>query len=100
MSNGLSKAELIKMAARVIPVSNQPNNTSLNIKKYCVRKIFGSSHTGHLLIGVLWILLFISDSREFLQGEERIQSVNRKISLNCVRVPGQNGTWFLSKVHT
>lgn len=70
------------MAARVILVSNQPNSTSLNIKKYCVRKIFSSSHTGHLLIGVLWILLFISDSGEFLQGEEIIQSVNRKISLD------------------
>lgn len=82
MSNGLSKAELIKMSAHVILVSKQPNNHSLNRKKYRIGKIFSSSYTGNTLIGVLWILLRISDSREFLPGEIIIQIVNRKISLN------------------
>lgn len=82
MSNGHSRAELIEMSARVVLVSKQPNNHSPNIKKYCIGKIFSSSYTGNNLRGVLWVLLFVSDSRELVQGEKIIQIVSGKMSLN------------------
>lgn len=82
MSNGHSKAELIEISACVVLVSKQPNNHSLNINKCCVGKIFSSSYTGNNPRGILWVLLFISDSGGHVQGKKTIQIINRKMPLN------------------
>lgn len=67
------------MSACVVLVSN---NHSLNINKFCIGKIFSSSSTGNNLRGILWVLLFLSEGRDLVQGEKMIQIFSRKMSLN------------------